>query len=78
MAFEHARCTFRGAECDTDHCLVVAKVRERLAVSKLTAQKFDVEKFNIWKQNELEVRKQYQVKISNKFAVLENLLDSEG
>jgi len=22
---------FRGADCDTDHCLVVAKVRERLA-----------------------------------------------
>jgi len=25
--------SFRGADCDTDHCLVVAKVRERLAVS---------------------------------------------
>jgi hypothetical protein len=25
--------SFRAADCDTDHCLVVAKVRERLAVS---------------------------------------------
>ena len=25
---------FRGPECDTNHCLVVAKVRERLAVGK--------------------------------------------
>jgi hypothetical protein len=25
--------SFRGADCDTDHCLVVAKVKERLAVS---------------------------------------------
>jgi hypothetical protein len=25
---------FRGADCDTDHYSVVAKVRERLAVSK--------------------------------------------
>jgi hypothetical protein len=24
--------SFRGADCDTDHYLVVAKVRERLAV----------------------------------------------
>jgi len=31
--------------CDTDHYLVVAKVRERLAVSKKTEQKFDVEIF---------------------------------
>jgi len=35
--------SFRGADCDTDHCLVVAKVRERLAVSKQAAQMFDVE-----------------------------------
>jgi hypothetical protein len=26
--------SFRAAECDTDHYLVVAKVRERLAMSK--------------------------------------------
>jgi hypothetical protein len=27
---------FRGADCNTDHCLMVAIVRERLAVSKQT------------------------------------------
>jgi hypothetical protein len=32
-----------GADCDTDKYLVVAKVRERLAVRKQSAQKFDVE-----------------------------------
>jgi len=26
--------SFKGANCDTDHCLVIAKVRERLAVGK--------------------------------------------
>jgi hypothetical protein len=28
--------SFRTADCDTDHCLVVAEVRERLTVSKRT------------------------------------------
>jgi len=33
MAFEYSQCTFsQGVDCDTDHYLVVAKVRERLAV----------------------------------------------
>jgi len=62
--------SFRGA-----HCLVAAKVMERLAVSKQAAQKFDVERFNLRKLNELEVRKQYHSEISNGFAALENLSD---
>ena len=45
--------SFRGAECDTDPYLVVAKVRVRLPVSKQAAQKFRVERFNLRKQNEL-------------------------
>jgi len=32
-----------------------------------------VERFNLRKLNELEVRKQYQMEISNRFAALENL-----
>jgi len=44
----------------------------------MTARKhnFDVERFKLRKLNELEGRKQYQIKISNRFAVLENLNDS--
>jgi hypothetical protein len=49
---------------------VVAEARERLAVCKTTAQKLDVETFNLRKLNELEVRKQYQIKISNRFTTL--------
>jgi hypothetical protein len=37
--------SFRGIYCDIDQYLVVAKVRERLAVSKEAAQKVDTERF---------------------------------
>jgi hypothetical protein len=52
---------------------VIAKLRERLAVSKQAAQKFDGEKFNLRKLNELEVKEKYQIEITNRFAALENL-----
>ena len=61
----------------TDHYLVVAKVKETLAVGKQAAQNFDVKRFNIRQLSELEVRKQYHIKISNRFADLENLNYSE-
>jgi hypothetical protein len=59
--------SFRGDDCDNEHYSVVVKVRERLAVSKQAAQKFDVERFNLNKIRELEVMKQYLIKISNGF-----------
>jgi len=48
-----------------------------LAVSKQTAQKFDVEKFNLKTLSELDARKQYQIKISDRFTALWNLNDSK-
>jgi hypothetical protein len=44
--------SFRGADCDTDQYLVVAKAKERLAVSKRAAQKIDTERFNVKKLKE--------------------------
>ena len=67
--------SFRGAACDTDHYLVVAVVRERLAVSKQDAQKLDGEKFNLRKLKDLEVKKQYQIEITNRIAALGNISD---
>jgi len=69
--------SFRGADCDTDRCLEVEKVREILAVSKPAAQKFDMERFDLRKLSKLEVSKQYQIESSKSLAALENLNDSE-
>ena len=69
--------SFRGADCDTDHYLVIANVRERLAVGIPAAQKFDRQRFNLRKLNESELREQYQIEITNRFAALENLNDDE-
>jgi len=57
---------------------VVAKIQERFKVSKQAAQSFDGERFNLRKLNELEVRKQFQIEIINRFAALENLSDDEN
>jgi hypothetical protein len=45
-----------------------------LAVKKKVAQKFHVEKFTLRK---LEVKKQYQINISEKYAALQNFSDRE-
>jgi hypothetical protein len=56
--------------------MVVAKVRESLALSKHAALKLDRERFNLGKLNKLEVSKENQIEISNRTAALENLSDS--
>jgi hypothetical protein len=56
----------------------VPKIQGKLAVSKQAAHNFDAERFNLKKLSDLEVRKQYQIKISNRFADLKILNVSEG
>jgi len=50
-----------------------ATFREILAVNEQTAQNFDVERFNLKELSDVKFRKQYQKKISNRLAALENL-----
>jgi len=49
------------------------KKLHRVSAGKQTAKKFDKERFNVKNLNDVEVKEQYQVKISNRFAALENL-----
>jgi hypothetical protein len=51
---------FRGADCVTDHCLMVANVRERLLVIKQVASTFDAERLYLKYLSDLEVRKKEQ------------------
>jgi hypothetical protein len=39
--------SFRAADCDSDHYLVVAKVRERLAVNKHRSHRSHMQRFNL-------------------------------
>jgi hypothetical protein len=56
-----------------DHYLVVAKVRERLAVNKQKTHRFHMDWFHLKKLNEGEGKEQYRLEISKGFAALENL-----
>jgi hypothetical protein len=70
--------SFKGSDCDTDHYLMVAEVRQRLSKSKQGSQNFDIEIFNLRKLNYMELKGQYHVKSSNGFAAFENLDDGDN
>jgi hypothetical protein len=65
--------SFRAADSDNDHCLVVSKVRQRPAANKQKSQRFHMERFNFKKLNEVEGKERYRAEVSNRFAALEDL-----
>ena len=69
--------SFREDDCDTDHYLVIVKVRERLAEFIQASQRLDRQRFNLRRLNEPEVREQYQIEITNRYAALENVNDDD-
>jgi hypothetical protein len=54
----------------------MAKLRERISVSKQASQKFDLERFDLKKLNDIQVKEKYRVEISNRFVALENSYES--
>jgi hypothetical protein len=59
--------SFRVADCDTDHHLVVPKVRERLEVTKQAAQKIDTERFNVKKLNKRMLKNSIRLQSETSF-----------
>jgi hypothetical protein len=57
--------SFMAADCDSDHYLVVAKVKERLAVNK--------QRSNLKELNDVQGKEEFRVEVSNRFAALEDL-----
>jgi len=68
---------FRGADCATDHYLLIEKVRQRVVVNKQAVQKFDGERLCFRKLSDQQFRKQNWIKISNRSVDMGKLSDSE-
>jgi hypothetical protein len=62
---DHVLIGKRRADCDTDHFLVVAKLSKRISVSKRARQKFDLQRFDMRKLDDVEVKRKYQMELSN-------------
>jgi hypothetical protein len=52
---------------------VEANVRERLAVNKQKSKRFNLERFNLKKLNEVEGKEEYRIEVSNRIAAAEDL-----
>jgi hypothetical protein len=51
----------------------VAKVGERLAVNKQRLHRFNMERFNLKKLNQVEGKGQFCLEVSNRFAAMEDV-----
>jgi hypothetical protein len=63
----------QDTDCDIHHYVVVAKVREKLAVGKQRMQRLYMERFNLKKLSEVQGKEQHCVEISIKFTNFEKL-----
>jgi hypothetical protein len=58
--------SFRTADCDSDHYLVMANVTDRLAVDKQKLHRCNIERFNLKKLNEVEGKEKYRAVVSHR------------
>jgi hypothetical protein len=64
MAFKYTYVqSFRTADWDMDHHLVLAKVRQRPAVNIQSSHIFHMEVLNLMKLNKVEGKKKYHVDV---------------
>ena len=70
--------SFRGADCDSDHYLLIAKLREGLSVAKRVDQIVDIDRFDVRKLKDEDIKLQYHVHISNRFDALRTSNEDAG
>jgi len=64
--------SYRGVEGDTDHQLVITKVREKLYIVNRENKGSKQMKFQVKRLNNPSIRADYQLELSNRFEILED------
>ncbi|XP_046389318.1 craniofacial development protein 2-like [Ischnura elegans] len=62
----------RGAECGTDHVLVLVKIAQRIAIQKRKEEKCNAN-IDTGKLKDIRVAKEFEMKVENRFQALQEL-----
>ena len=65
--------TFRGADCDSDHRMVVGRIKVKLKSKRTPTQR--TSKINVEKLEDANIRREYATQITNRFSVLDDEAD---
>jgi len=70
--------SYRGAEGDTDHQLVITEVREKLCIANRENKGSKQLKFEVKRLNNPSRKADYQLELSNKFEMLADSSNNNG